>query len=107
MQLTMSLRKLDLNSDRLTEINDPNSNEAVRNLMLDHATSIIFQRNYLSRMIRYDTQATYRDTASRESLIIASHRMSRMIDPRRPRKPSPEQLAHLRQNAGIQKLREY
>lgn len=79
----------------------------MRNLVLDHATSTIFQRNYLSRMIRYDTQAAYRGTASRGSLIVASHRMSRMIDPRRPRRPSPQQLAHLRQDAGIQRLREH
>lgn len=80
---------------------DPNSNEAVRNLVLDHASSMIFQRNYLSRMIRYDTQAAYRGTASRGNLIVTSHRMSRMIDPRRPRGPSLLQLQHLRQDAGI------
>jgi len=91
----------------LTEIDDPNSNEAVRNLVLDHASSMIFQRNYLSRMIRYDTQAAYRGTASRGDLIVASHRMSRMIDPRRPRGPSLQQLQHLRQDAGIQDLREH
>ena len=67
---------------------------------------MIFQRNYLSRMIRYDTQAAYRGTASRGDLIVASHRMSRMIDPRRPRGPSLQQLQHLRQDAGIQELRE-
>ncbi|KAL9040656.1 MAG: hypothetical protein Q9214_004396 [Letrouitia sp. 1 TL-2023] len=86
---------------------DPNSNEAVRNLVLDHATSMIFQRNYLSRMIRYDTQAAYRGTASRGALIVASHRMSRMIDPRRPRRLSLQQFKHLRQDASIHKLREY
>ncbi|KAL9130762.1 MAG: hypothetical protein Q9175_006943 [Cornicularia normoerica] len=85
---------------------DPNSNEAVRNLVLDHASSIIFQRNYLSRIIRYDTQAAYRGTASRGDLIVTSHRMSRTIDPRRPRGPSLQQLQHLRQDAGIQALRE-
>lgn len=68
---------------------------------------MIFQRNYLSRMIRYDTQAAYRGTASRGDLIVASHRMSRMIDPRRPRGLSPQQLQHLRQDAGIQELREH
>ena len=67
---------------------------------------MIFQRNYLSRMIRYDTQAAYRGTASRGDLIVASHRMSRMIDPRRPHGPSPQQLQHLRQDARIQELRE-
>lgn len=56
-------------------------------------------------MIRYDTQAAYRGTQSRVNLIVASHRMSRMIDPRRPRGPSPKQLLLLRQDACIQKLR--
>ncbi len=98
MQSTVSLRPLDSGTDWLTEIDDPNSNEAVRNLVLDHASSMIFQRNYLSRMIRYDTQAAYRGTASRGDLIVASHRMSRMIDPCRPRGPSPQQLQHLRQD---------
>ncbi len=79
----------------------------MRNLVLDHASSMIFQRNYLSRMIRYDTQAAYRGTASRGDLIIASHRMSRMIDPRRPRGPSLQQLQHLRQDTGIQELRKH
>ena len=103
----VSLRKLDLGRDLLTTIDDPNSNEAVRNLVLDHASSMIFQRNYLSRMIRYDTQAAYRGTASRGDLIVASHRMSRMIDPRRPRGPSLQQLQDLRRDASIQELREH
>ena len=77
----------------------------MRNLVLDHASSMIFQRNYLSRMIRYDTQAAYRGTASRGDLIVASHRMSRMIDPRRPRGPSPQQLQDLRRDTKIQELR--
>ena len=53
---------------------------------------MIFQRNYLSRMIRYDTQAAYRGTASREDLIVASHRMSRMI---------LQQLQNLRRDASM------
>ncbi len=78
----------------------------MRNLMLDHASSMIFQRNYLFRMIRYDTQAAYRGTSSREDLIVASHRMSRMMNSRRSRGFSLQQSQHLRQNAGIQELRE-
>ena len=102
----VSLRKLDLNGDWLTEKDDLNSNEAVRNLVLDHVTSMIFQRNYLSRMIRYDTQATYRGTASRGVLIVTSYRMSHVIDSHQPRKLSFEQLAYLWQDVGIQKLNE-
>jgi len=79
----------------------------VRNLVLDHASSMIFQRNYLSRMIRHDTQAAYRGTASRGDLIVASRRISRMIDPRRPRKPSEQQLQELRQDVRVQELRRH
>lgn len=43
-------------------------------------------------MIRYDTQAIYRDIASRENLIVVSHRMSRMIDSRRSRESFFQQL---------------
>ena len=76
-------------------------------MVLDHASSMIFQRNYLSRMIRYDTQAAYRGMASRGDLIVASHRMSRMIDPRQPHKPSEQQLQELRQDVRVQELRRY
>jgi hypothetical protein len=103
----MSLKEFESIGDWLTEVDDLNSSEAVRNLVFDHASSMIFQRNYLFQMIRYDTQAVYRCTASRGDLIVASHRMSRMIDSRRPRGLFLQQLQHLRQDAGIQELREH
>jgi hypothetical protein len=84
----MSLADLNLRRDSLITTDDLDSNETMRNLILDHVTSMIFQRNYLSRMIRYDTQATYRDIASREDLIVASYQMSRMINSRRSRELS-------------------
>ena len=56
-------------------------------------------------MIRNDTQAVYRGTASRGDLIDAFHRMSRMIDPRRSRKLPASQLQELRRDARIQELR--
>lgn len=49
---------------------------------MDHTSSAIFQRNYLSRIIRYDTQAAYGGTAPRTELIQAANRMSRRIDHR-------------------------
>lgn len=79
----------------------------MRNLILDHVNSMIFQRNYLFRIIRYDTQAIYRDIALRENLIVVSHRMSRMIDSRRFRESFLQQLQHLRQDASIQELCEH
>lgn len=102
-----SFSRYEFGTTLLTAIDDPNSNEAVRNLVLDHASSMIFQRNYLSRMIRYDTQAAYRGTIPRGDLIIASHRMSRIIDPRRPRRPSLQQLQNLQQDTGIQGMRKH
>lgn len=55
-------------------------------------------------MIRYHTQATYRGTKPRTELIQAANRMSRLIDPRRPKGPTEEQKASLRQEAEIQAL---
>lgn len=71
---------------------------------MDQTNSAIFHRNYLSRMIRYHTQATYRGTKPRTELIQAANRMSRLIDPRRPKGPTEEQKASLRQEADLQAL---
>ncbi len=72
---------------------------------MDHTNSAIFQRNYLSRMIRYDTQAAYGGTAPRTELIQAANRMSRRIDPRRPKELTEAQSAGIRQEEEIQELR--
>lgn len=80
MQLTVSLTEFDSGTHWLTEIDNLNSNKAVRNLVLNHASLMIFQQNYLFQMICYDIQAAYQDTASQENLIVASHWMSCMID---------------------------
>lgn len=72
---------------------------------MDHTNSAIFQRNYLSRMIRYDTQAAYGGTAPRTELIQAANRMSRRIDPRRPKELTEAQSASIRQEDEIQELR--
>ena len=72
---------------------------------MDHTNSAIFQRNYLSRMIRYDIQAVYGGTAPRTELIQAANRMSRRIDPRRPKELTEAQSASIRQEEEIQELR--
>ena len=46
-------------------------------------------------MIHYDIQAAYRGMVSRANLIVASHRMSRTIVPRQPRKLFEQQLRSL------------
>lgn len=71
---------------------------------MDQACSTIFYRNYLSRMIRCDTQAICRGTRPRTQLIHSANRMSRPIDPRRPKDLTGEQRARIRQEAEIQKL---
>ena len=40
-----------------------------RNLILQHANSGVFQRNYLSRYITRDTQAIYRGLAPQTAVI--------------------------------------
>lgn len=87
------------------EIDDHDSNEAVRTLVLTHVNSTIFPQHCPSQMASYVTKVAYPGTASREDLMGASYRMSRMIGPRQPRRPSPLHLQHLRQDTGIQKLR--
>lgn len=71
---------------------------------MDQTSSAVFHRNYLSRMIRYHTQATYQGTKLRRELIQAANWMSRLIDPRQPKGPTEEQKANLRQEAEIQAL---
>ncbi|KAI9889352.1 MAG: hypothetical protein M1814_005520 [Vezdaea aestivalis] len=83
---------------------DPHSNDAVRNLVMDHTGSMIFQRNYLSRMIRYDSQAAYMGNEHQTHLIRAASRMSRLIDPRRPKKLTAEQRKKVPCDQDIQDL---
>ena len=74
-------------------------------LAMDHMNSAIFQRNYLSRMIRYDIQAAYRGTDPRTDLIQAASRMSRLMDPRRPKKLTDKQKEEIKREPAIQELR--
>ena len=96
------VRSRDTNIRRLTD--DPISNDAIRNLVMDQASSTVFYRNYLSRMIRYDNQAICQGTPPRTQLIHSANRMSRLIDPRRPKDLTGEQRARIRQEAEIQEL---
>ena len=70
MQSTVSSVEPDPDSGRapLTKADDPLSKDANRNMVLDHGNTNVFERNYLSRMIRCDTQAAYRGTASQKDL---------------------------------------
>jgi hypothetical protein len=76
----------------------------LRNLVMRHADSKIFLNRYLSRRITADTQAIVRGMAPQGEIMRAACRMSRWIDPDRPRHPTPEQSASENQNPWIQKL---
>ena len=68
---------------------------------MNYINSVIFQRNYLSRMIRYDTQAAYENTTPRTELIQAANRISRRIDPRRLKELIEAQNTDIRQKKEI------
>ena len=59
---------------------------------MDHTNNTIFERNYLSRMIRYDVQAAVLRKTPQTELIRAASCMSRWMDPRRPKKLTGQQM---------------
>ena len=71
---------------------------------MKHATTDVFLNHYLSRRITTDTQAAVRGLAPQEEIMQAACRMSRWIDPNRPRVLTAEQSLSVNQNPQIQKL---
>jgi Protein of unknown function (DUF3435) len=76
----------------------------VRNLALDHTGSMMFERNYLSRMIRYNTQDAYWGRPPDNDSPKAASRIGRLRDPRRPRKLTEEQSQRVRREPRIVEL---
>jgi uncharacterized protein DUF3435 len=91
-------------SHTLASVDDPNSNSAVRNLALDHTGSMMFERNYLSRILRYSTQDAYWQRPPDNDSCKAASRIGRLRDPRRPRKLTEEQSQEVRREPSIIKL---
>ncbi|KAL6240254.1 hypothetical protein RBB50_012849 [Rhinocladiella similis] len=86
---------------------DPKSNAAVRNLALDHVgSSTIFERNYLSRMIRYSTQDAFWNRDADPQAAKSASRIGRLRDPNRPRKLTDEQSQRVRRLPSIRRLLE-
>ncbi|KIW36296.1 hypothetical protein, variant 3 [Exophiala oligosperma] len=86
---------------------DPKSNAAVRNLALDHVgSSTIFERNYLSRMIRYSTQDAFWNRDSDPQAAKSASRIGRLRDPNRPRKLTDEQSHRVRRLPSVHRLLE-
>lgn len=76
----------------------------MQNLMMTHGDSRTFLRHYLSRLITIDTQAVVRGLQPQDALMRAACTMSRSIDPRRPRRLTPEQSASVNDHPRIQLL---
>jgi hypothetical protein len=72
---------------------------------MDHQDSKIFESNYISRHIRCDTQAVFTGTQPKTHLILAANRMSRLIDPRRPKELTAEQKAEVHSGLELIELR--
>ncbi|EED12757.1 conserved hypothetical protein [Talaromyces stipitatus ATCC 10500] len=88
-----------------TRNDDPNSNAAVRNLVLDHGTgSEIFERNYISRTIRYFTQDQFWGRSSDHESARTASQIGLLRDPDRPRKLSAEQGQQVRQDPEVREL---
>ncbi|KAL9594076.1 MAG: hypothetical protein Q9179_005568 [Wetmoreana sp. 5 TL-2023] len=80
-----------------------NSN-AQRNIILQHHSSSVFQKNYASRYMP-DTQAAYRGLKPQTALMRAASGMSRTIDPRRPRKLNIAQQAEVDRHPEVRLFR--
>ena len=99
------LRRVD--SDPTTNVDDPKANSAVRNLALDHVgSSTIFERNYLSRMLRYSTQDAFWNRESDPQAAKSASRIGRLRDPSRPRKLTDEQSQQVRRAPSVTRLLE-
>lgn len=86
-------------------LDDPNSNAAVRNLVLDHGTgSRIFERNYLSRTVRYFTQDAYWGVSSDPESAKTGSQISLLRDPDRLRKLSTAQRQRVREDPEVQEM---
>jgi hypothetical protein len=81
-----------------------NVSEAMQNLMMTHRDIRTFLKHYLSRRITVDTQAVVRGIQPQDALMRAACTMSRSIDPRRPRKLTPEQSATINDHPKVRDL---
>jgi transposase len=71
---------------------------------MKHASTDVFLNHYLSRRITTDAQAVVRGLAPQEEIMQAACRMSRWINPERPRFLTQEQSRSVDQHPRIRKL---
>src|SRR5213078_4392078 len=77
---------------------------AVRNLIMGHSNSQIFEQHYLSRRVRQDVQAAYLGRPSEDALIEAAGRMSRSLDPRLPKTLNVDQSSQAECHPKVKEL---
>ena len=83
---------------------DVRFNDVIRNLMMNHISFKIFEKNYFSRQIRYDIKAIYLERDSDQLLIQAINRMNRLQNFNCFKRLNDEQRKQMRHNKIIQNL---
>ncbi|CAG5188954.1 uncharacterized protein ALTATR162_LOCUS12066 [Alternaria atra] len=83
---------------------DGNTSVDLRNMIMKHANTDVFLNHYLSTRITTDAQAVVRGLAPQKELIQAACRMSRKIDPRRPRFLTEDQKRSVLEHPRIKQL---
>ena len=81
-----------------------NISDALRNLIMQHADTRTFLRHYLSRHVTADTLAIVRGLEPQDAVMHAACRMSRSIDPQRPRKLTRAQALSVNDDPDVRSL---
>jgi hypothetical protein len=73
-------------------------------MILMHSDMRVFVNHYLNRRVGVDTQAIVRGIDSQDDFMKAACRMSRWIDPERPKKLTHEQSVSVNEDPQIRIL---
>ncbi|KAH7012484.1 C2H2 finger domain protein [Microdochium trichocladiopsis] len=84
----------------------PYASDAIRNLALDHNSSVPFQKHYLGRQLRLDTWAIIRGQEPQQALLKQACSIGHANSKRRPTELTAEQLASVNTDPRIRKLEE-
>ncbi|KAH8652841.1 C2H2 finger domain protein [Ilyonectria robusta] len=84
----------------------PYASDAIRNLALDHNSSVPFQKHYLGRQLRLDTWAIIRGQRPQQALLKQACSIGHANSKRRPTDLTAEQAASVNTYPRIRKLTE-
>ncbi|KAH6953926.1 hypothetical protein BKA56DRAFT_681701 [Ilyonectria sp. MPI-CAGE-AT-0026] len=84
----------------------PYASDAIRNLALDHDSSVPFQKHYLGRQLRLDTWAIIRGQRPQQALLKQACSVGHANNKRRPTDLTAEQAASVNTYACIRTLTE-